>query len=177
MRSRAAHVAAFLLAGPVAFYIRVQHDRLAKGAVGLPPRFKDEFTPYFGQDLLGSARLFASESLRFPAVPFEKALRGCGVSIPSAQRVAAMTFDNLVAVREVPSSNLMFHELVHVAQFRQLGTSAFARLYVRGFLAEGRYDRIPLERCASMLEQRFLWDSVPFSVEAAVRWWIEHDLF
>jgi len=40
---------------------------------------------------------------------------------------------------------LLFHELVHVEQHRQLGIPRFADLYVRGFLSGGSYEAIPLE--------------------------------
>ncbi|MGE0556506.1 MAG: hypothetical protein AB7R55_24030 [Gemmatimonadales bacterium] len=51
---------------------------------------------------------------------------------------------------------LLFHELVHVAQFRALGTDGFAREYLRGWLAGGRrYERIPLEIEAYTLARRF----------------------
>jgi hypothetical protein len=44
---------------------------------------------------------------------------------------------------------------VHVEQYRQLGIGRFAELYVRGFLAGGGYDGIPLEMQAYALDKRF----------------------
>jgi hypothetical protein len=43
------------------------------------------------------------------------------------------------------TDGLLFHELVHVEQYRQLGIPRFAELYVRTFLSGGGYDGIPLE--------------------------------
>jgi hypothetical protein len=120
--------------------------------------------------------MIASESLQLSAVPFERLLRRVGVSFPSTELVSAITLDDVVAVRERPSPRLLFHELVHVVQFRLLGVGDFARLYVTGFLREGSYDAIPLERCARILEERFA-SGARFSVEAVVASWVEGDLF
>ena len=72
-----------------------------------------------------------------------------GISdLPDFSSVEAVTFESVV-VSHVPfSDGLLFHELVHVEQYRQLGVSRFAELYVRGFLFNGGYDGIPLERNA-----------------------------
>lgn len=178
VRQRAAHFGAFALYGPVARYIRKQRDRLANDGVSLGQSLTDRFRPYFGIELLESVRIVASDDLHIPPVPFEAVLRRLGVFFPSTQLFSGITFDNIVAVREQASpGGLLFHELVHVAQYRLLGTGTFARLYVRGFLAEGSYDRIPLERCASILEERFASGRAPFSVEAAVSSWFERGLF
>jgi hypothetical protein len=127
---------------------------------------------------LEAVRIVASDDLLIRPVPFDAVLRRLGVFFPSAQLCSAITFDNIVAVREEASpARLLFHELVHVAQYRLLGTSTFARLYVRGFLAEGGYDQIPLECCASMLEERFAIGGAHFSVETIVSSWFERGLF
>jgi hypothetical protein len=137
---------------------------------------KREFTPYFDGELLEETRLVTPGPWQMPAAPFEVVLRKMGVSMPSIELISAITLDNLIALREEPSPRLLFHELVHVAQFRLLGVPTFATLYVTGFLAEGTYEGIPLERCASALEERFSLGREPFSLEAAVVTWIEHDL-
>ena len=44
-------------------------------------------------------------------------------------------------IRAVPfTDGLLFHELVHVQQYRQLGIPRFSEFYVRGFLSGGGYD-------------------------------------
>jgi hypothetical protein len=47
--------------------------------------------------------------------------------------------------REPFSDGLLFHEPVHVEQYRQLGIPRFSEFYVRGFLNGGSYEAIPLE--------------------------------
>ena len=68
---------------------------------------------------------------------------------------------------------LLFHELVHVEQYRQLGIPRFSELYVRGFLNGGSYEAIPLEVNAYSFEDRFRRDPQRgFSVEAEVTQWL-----
>jgi hypothetical protein len=75
------------------------------------------------------------------------------------------------------TASLLFHELVHVVQYRLLGVSAFANLYVRGFLRGGSDHDIPLECCAFELEHRFVTGNTAFSVEAEVGAWIDGQRF
>ena len=67
------------------------------------------------------------------------------------------------------SDGVLFHELVHVVQFRLLGVREFSRQYVEGFLKSGSYEGIPLEVCAYELEARFEMSARPFAVEDEVR--------
>lgn len=46
---------------------------------------------------------------------------------------------------------LLFHELVHVEQYRHIGVSRFADLYLKDFLNGGGYFEIPLEQNALCL--------------------------
>ncbi|MEZ4585683.1 MAG: hypothetical protein R2909_04690 [Gemmatimonadales bacterium] len=77
-------------------------------------------------------------------------------------RFAAITLIDTVLVGpsvEVAGARwdeLLFHELVHVAQFQALGAERFAREYLKGWVAGGRrYARIPLEVEAYALARRF----------------------
>ena len=67
--------------------------------------------------------------------------------------MAAVTFQDVVVSHEPFSDGLLFHEFVHVEQYRQLGRARFAELYVRGFLAGRGYPGIPLEINAYALLQ------------------------
>ena len=86
--------------------------------------------------------------------------------------MAAITFDDVVVFHDPLTPQLIFHEMVHVLQYRLLGIEEFARLYVRGYL-QGGYDGTPLEVCAYQLDGRFIMGSVGFDVEAEVQAWIE----
>src|SRR5208283_3841846 len=106
--------------------------------------------------------ILESDRLPIPDPPFRQAAHHIGLELPHPSHIAAITFDYVIASRQVLYPRLLFHELVHVVQFRLLGVTTFARLYTRGFLSGGSYLAIPLERCASDLEFRFDADSSPF---------------
>ena len=73
---------------------------------------------------------------------------------------------------------LLFHELVHVEQYRQLGIPRFSELYVRGFLNGASYVAIPLEVNAYTLGGRFENNPAQqFSVADEVRSWITEGRF
>jgi len=83
--------------------------------------------------------------------------------------IGAITLMDVVAYPEHLDLGTLFHELVHVVQYRVLGLKRFSELYVKGFLLRGGYARIPLEQQAYALGARF--DESPgieFSVEEEV---------
>ena len=93
-------------------------------------------------------------------------------NLPDQSTMAAITFWDVVVSHEAFSDRLLFHELAHVEQYRQLGIPRFSELYVRGFLDGGSYEAIPLEVNAYTLGGRF--ESNPrqvFSVEVEVGRW------
>jgi hypothetical protein len=61
---------------------------------------------------------------------------------PDQSTMGAITFSDVVVSHEPFSDGLLFHELVHVEQYRQLGISRFSERYVQGFLTGGSYEAI-----------------------------------
>jgi len=55
--------------------------------------------------------------------------------------MAAITFNNIIVSHGPLSVQVLFHELVHVEQYRQLGVDEFASVYVNGFLSGGTTKR------------------------------------
>jgi hypothetical protein len=159
-------------AWPVALYIRTQRDRLSSRGTPLSAPIKEQLSPYFASADLDRVRVVETDPLPIPRLPFRQAARRLGLEFLAPERVAAITFDYVIASRQPMAPRLLFHELVHVVQFRLLGVSAFARLYTRGFVDGSSYLAIPLERCASDLECRFDTDPSPFDVEPEVARWI-----
>lgn len=173
----AANLAAHALAWPVACYINTQRDRLADSATPLSNDLKLRLKPYFADADLARVRIVQADPLPIPDPPFYPTVRRLHLDFPRPSLVAAITFDEIIATRKAMTSRLLFHEMVHVVQYRVLGVQTFARLYVRGFLAGGSYEGIPLERCAFDLEQRFVAERDPFRVEAEVYGWLGQGLF
>jgi hypothetical protein len=99
-------------------------------------------------------------------------------NLPDFQQMTAITFNDVVVSHEAFSNGLLFHELVHVEQYRRLGVTRFADHYVRGFLAGAGYGGIPLEINAYDLGGRFEADpDHAFSVEDEVSAWISEKRF
>jgi hypothetical protein len=158
------------LAYVVAKYITHQKRRWHPKAVPLTAYQQALLSPYFGAQDLDRIRIAETERLPIPNPPGYRQLRErAAFDLPNPETVAAMTFDHVVVARTPLLDAIVFHEMVHVTQFRLLGVKAFAEHYVRGFLANRRYDHIPLEACAFELEERFMRDGNPFNVEAEVK--------
>ncbi len=128
----------------------------------------------FSPELLSSTRLLVLQSEHVPNPDFYPMLRSMGFkNLPDQSAMAAITFGDVVVSHEPFSDGLLFHELVHVEQYRQLGIPRFSDLYARGFLNGGSYEAIPLEVNAYRLEDRFRSDPrAGFSVQAEVARWI-----
>jgi hypothetical protein len=128
---------------------------------------------FFSPQLLEGMRLLVLKGDRVADPDFYPTLKSLGLkNLPDQTKMAAITFSDVVVSHEPFTNGLLFHELVHVEQYRQLGISRFSELYVRGFLNGGGYEAIPLEVNAYTLERRF--ESDPrrvFSVEDEVRKW------
>jgi hypothetical protein len=91
-------------------------------------------------------------------------------NLPDRSTMSAITFCDVIISHQQFTNELLFHELVHVEQYHQLGIARFAELYVRGFLAGGSYEAIPLEVSADTLERRFRCHPRHlFSVQAEVK--------
>jgi len=171
----------------VAEYIREQRARYYGRAV--PLTFTETWSRFFSPADLERIRAVQAGSSAnaetankagiecVPNPPFYADLEKLGFTgLPNFATMPAITFDDVVVFHEPLTPQLIFHELVHVVQYRLLGIDEFARLYVRGYL-HGGYEGTPLEICAYELDGRFLMGSIGFDVEAEVRAWMENDKF
>jgi hypothetical protein len=130
---------------------------------------------FFPHEVLRSARVCVLQGERVENPAFYPQLRQWGIlNVLDFEDMAAITLVDIV-VSHIPFDHqLLFHELVHVMQYRALGVDEFARLYVRGFLGGGAYEKIPLEMQAYELDGRFaLATNETFSVKDEVRTWME----
>ncbi len=162
------------ISGLVADYISAQRQNYAPRALPLLAQQRAAVAAFFSPELLGNTRLLVLQGERVANPDFYPMLRSVGFkNLPDQSTMAAITFCDVVVSHEPFSDGLLFHELVHVEQYRQLGIPRFSELYVRGFVRGGSYDAIPLELNAYTLEGRFL--SNPrrdFSVQQEVATWL-----
>jgi hypothetical protein len=157
----------------VSEYIAAQRERFYRQAVPLAARQKAAVAGFFEPQVLDAVRVAALDGLRVENPPFYPMLAGMGFSnLPDFGLMAAITFSDVIVSHGPLRDVALFHELVHVEQYRQLGIQRFAELYVRGFLSGEDYDGIPLEANAYALDHRFeINPRQPFSVADEVARW------
>jgi hypothetical protein len=142
------------LVSKVAEFIEEQRRVHAGTSRSLSGDERKQFIVHFPLEVLEGVRLARVKHLQNP--PFYTELEGLGFqNLPQFRRMAAVTFVDVIVAQDEFTSSLLFHELVHVVQYRELGVQRFAELYVRGFLETGEYLSIPLERVAYHLEGLF----------------------
>jgi hypothetical protein len=135
------------------------------------------FEDFFEPRTLREVRVSRVEEFR--PWPLEKTLRRVGFGgIMWSRAVAGIALVDTVVIvtptaheRNLSSLSLLFHELVHIEQYRVLGVRGFLREYIGGWLAAGRsYEEIPLEVQAFELTERYdQFPSDAFDVGQIVR--------
>lgn len=164
---------AFLVAEAVAWTrdLRGRH-RPASRPLTAAERFA--FLEFFSSQLLDDVRVTAVPRLENPE--FYERFREVGEPIPiDFGRMSALAVVDTVLVVESrfrggsAPLQLLFHELVHVAQDREMGLEESVRRYVASWLEHGDHARIPHEIQAYELAQRFRAGGRAFSVEDEVR--------
>ena len=160
--------------GLVAQYIATQREMYAFRALQTSVQQRAAMDGFFSPQLLDGTRLLVLQGERVADPDFYPMLRSLGFNnLPDQSAMAAITFCDVVVSHEPFSNGMLFHELVHVEQYRQLGIPRFSERYVRGFLDGGSYEAIPLEVNAYGLGGRFEQNPANrFSVEDEVRRWI-----
>jgi hypothetical protein len=161
------------VSGLVSQYISTQREKYALRAIPLSAQQKAAMNGFFSPQVLDGTRLLVLQGESVANPDFYPMLRSLGFNnLPDQSTMGAITFCDVVVSHEEFSNGLLFHELVHVEQYRQLGIPRFSEFYVRGFLNGGSYEAIPLEVNAYTLGGRF--ESDPrrmFSVENEVGRW------
>jgi len=167
------------LSAAVAQYITAQREAYLPTGIPLTAEQRLALQGFLIQAVIDKARLVVLQNSRVQNPNFYPELWQLGFrNLPDFRSMAAITFGNVVVSHQPFTHGLLFHELVHVEQYRQLGIPQFSNLYVRGFLTGGGYDSIPLEVNAYMLGARFeVNPRQHFSVSDEVTEWIRHDRF
>ena len=151
-------------------YIRYQREKWHERGTPLSDSLHDRLSEFFTAEDLSRVRIVEHARLPIPNPPgYAQLLKLSGLALPDPTQVAAMTFDDVVVTRGEIWESLLFHEMVHVTQFRLLGVRRFAELYMKGFVDTRTYAGIPLEVCAFTLEDHFLSGGGPLDVETEIR--------
>src|ERR1051326_7684473 len=93
-------------------------------------------------------------------------------NLPDFAAMTAIIFVDVIVSHQEFTDALLFHELVHVAQYAQMDMKEFAARFVNGFIQGGSYEEVPLEKMAHALEDRFTQNGGNlFCVDHEVRQW------
>ena len=162
------------ISGLLAQYITAQRARFSPRALPLSARQRSAMEAFFSPQLLDATRTLVLEDERVANPGFYPMLRDLGFdNLPDQSSMNAITLFDVVVSHGPFTDGLLFHELVHAEQYRQLGIPRFSELYVRGFLQGGSYEAIPLEVNAYTLEAQFArHPSRTFSVADEVTRWL-----
>lgn len=169
-------------------YIKHQRQTYRHGAAPLSLSQKAAMRPFFPEPALDSTRLAVLAGQRVKNPPFYGELikmgfeaadnRSYSFYLPNFAHMSAITFVDTVVSHEPFTDRLLFHELVHVLQYEQLGIAEFAEKYVSGLLRGGSYEAIPLELNAYELDARFAAaPTKAFSVTSEVEAWVDAGRF
>jgi len=163
------------LTAAVEDYIRASRVKYLGKASAFSKEQVEPLRAFFSQEILSHTRGLVLRGSRIQDPPFYSMARIMGINnLPGFSDVAAVTFVDVIVSHQEFTPDLLFHELVHAAQYAQLGSKQFAALYVSGFIKGGSYEEIPLEKNARELEARFSANpNRVFSVAEEVRGWME----
>ena len=161
------------LAAMVEAYISSSREKYAPQAVPLTDAQRAAMSPFFSSSILDSARLCVLRGTRVPNPSIYSMAKMMGIrNLPDFSGMAAITFVDVIVSHEDFTDALLFHELVHVAQYAQMELKEFAARFINGFIQGGSYEKIPLEIHAHVLGDRFSQNaSQLFSVDDEVRRW------
>lgn len=161
------------LVSMVESYISESRSKYAPQAMLLSDAQRAAMLPFFPAEILDGVRVCVLRDARVPNPSMYTMAKMMGIrNLPDFSTMAAITFVDVIVSHEEFTPDLLFHELVHVVQYAQLGVKEFATRYVNGFIHGGSYEDIPLEKNAYSLEDRFSANPCqPFSVADEVRHW------
>jgi hypothetical protein len=163
------------LAHMVEDYVTSSRKKYAPHAVPLTDAQRGAMQPFFSSEVLDSARLCVLRGARVSNPPMYAMAKMMGIrNLPDFVAMTAITFVDVIVSHQEFTDALLFHELVHVAQYAQMDMKEFAARFVNGFIQGGSYEEVPLEKMAHALEDRFSQNATQvFSVEDEVGQWLK----
>lgn len=164
-------------AGELASFIKARKEFFEPDARPLSDMEQVLFAPFFSEAILKTT-LFVRKTdgpIETPDLLKELDERGLPFSLGGLR---AVTFVDVVVAYDDLDPRVQFHELVHAVQYQKLGLKQFANKYIRGLIARGSYEKIPLEANARLLDEAYSKNPTqPFSVEQEVQRWINENKF
>ena len=153
-------------------WLRAAQRKYAAAARELTTFEREAMRGWFSESLLDQVRIVETDTIELPWVGLTRRIPGRAMAglIDSAGGPGGIALGDLVVARRRGGTSLLFHELVHVAQYQTLGTRRFLRRYLRTWWESGRnYFAIPFEEEAYSWQERYDGGADKVNVEAAVR--------
>lgn len=153
-------------------WVLSQRDAFRPASVQLSDDERAQYSAYFAAETLAAVQYAVVDRIENPGFYDDLAARGVEIPLDFTE-MQGIAFVDTVAIsrrglREQDRARLLFHECVHVAQYRHLGVAEFMSQYVLGWANNGfDYFAIPLERQAYELDRRFSQGEV-FSAEQII---------
>jgi hypothetical protein len=144
-------------------------------ATPLPEKMRDHLAQFFPTSTVERVRVSVVTEIPTPSFLVEAV--GVGLPLIDFHLMAAFTAENLVLINPARISGLeqtaraiLFHEVVHVHQYRELGLETFMHEYMASVAAYRNYRDIPLEAVAYEAQNRYVLNpDEAFSVDEMVR--------
>ena len=154
-----------------------QRDTHRPNAHALRDEDREAMKSFFSPETLDEVRLHFVPIIENPDFFAEFEMAGQPISLDFRMMQGITFVDTILISKEMrdPAEGrwlpLLFHELVHVVQYKVLGLEEFMRRYVTGWAENGRqYAKIPLEVQAYTLQEHFeTAPGLPFDIEDRVR--------
>jgi hypothetical protein len=163
----------------VSLYLQVQREHYYPIGEPLNADWRKKLQGFYSESLLDRVRIVELKDQRVDNPWFYEEARAKGIqNLPDVAHKVAVTFLDVVVFNQKVTQRDLFHNLVHVAQIKQLGEERFAELFVTGFLQARSYFLIPLKAHAFALDTRYAEDpDTRFSVEDEILRWDMQDRY
>ncbi|WP_070963906.1 hypothetical protein [Vibrio sonorensis] len=128
--------------------------------------FARDFAGFYSEEFLSNSYFVIVDSIPKPEL---SELRQTGLGDFLDMEVQGITYKNTYYIVPSVAQNLRlhFHELVHVAQWRTLGTTGFLQRYISE-VQSFTYDEAPLEKLAYAFDHHFSQGGKIFDVPSYV---------
>ena len=155
-------------------WLRAARRKYAPSSRELTPFEREAMRGWFSEDLLASVRIAETDGIELPWVGLTRRILGRGMAGlmdgPGGGGPGGIALGDLVVIRRRGGTSVLFHELVHIAQYQALGTRRFLTLYLRTWWESGRnYFAIPFEEEAYSWQEHYDGGADKRDIEAVVR--------
>ena len=162
-------------------WMQEQRERFLACSQALDEEQKRKLQPFFSDQILNRLRVVDASKTgqKIPYPPFYEHVRAGGARVvPDAAHMTAIPFMDVAVFNRQPTLRTLFHTLVHIVQFQEVGIGKFVRGYFETLNETGLWMIVPFEEQAYQLDARYTRNANDmFSVEDEVRDWARKGKF